>query len=64
MDPMLGGSLVTMAWCILRFVDGGDGIQIWRVVANILNKQLRTANKGSPPDLGLGMGLTDTRCKK
>jgi hypothetical protein len=26
--------------------DGGDGLQIWRVVANILNKQSRTADKG------------------
>jgi hypothetical protein len=25
--------------------DGGDGFQIWRVAANILNKQLRSADK-------------------
>jgi len=29
-----------------RFVDGGDGLQIRTVDANILNKQSRTANKG------------------
>jgi hypothetical protein len=27
-------------------VDGGDSLQIWRVAANILNKQSRTASKG------------------
>jgi len=26
--------------------DGGDGLQMWRVAANILNKQSRTADKG------------------
>jgi hypothetical protein len=26
--------------------DGGDGLQIWRVAANILNKQSWTVNKG------------------
>jgi hypothetical protein len=26
--------------------DGGDALQIWRVAANILNKQSRTADKG------------------
>jgi hypothetical protein len=25
-------------------VDGGDGLQIWRVAANIFNKLLRTAD--------------------
>jgi hypothetical protein len=33
-----------------QVADGGDGLQIWRVAANILlNKQSRTADKGSPP---------------
>jgi hypothetical protein len=31
-----------------RVADRGDGLQIWRVVANILNKQLRTAGRGRP----------------
>jgi len=31
---------------------------IWRVVANILNKQSRTADKGGPPPWGLGEVLT------
>jgi hypothetical protein len=29
-----------------QVVDGGDGLQIWRVAANILNKQSRIAYKG------------------
>jgi hypothetical protein len=29
-----------------RVADGGDGLQIWRVAANILNKQSRTADEG------------------
>jgi hypothetical protein len=41
----LHGSLVTMAWCP-QAADGGDSFQIWRVAANVLNKQLWTANKG------------------
>jgi hypothetical protein len=29
-----------------QVADGGDGLQVWRVAANILNKQSRTAGKG------------------
>jgi hypothetical protein len=29
-----------------RVTDRGDGLQIWRVAANILNKQSRTADSG------------------
>jgi hypothetical protein len=29
-----------------QVADGGDGLQTWRVDANILNKQSRTADKG------------------
>jgi len=39
-----------------RIADGGDNLQIWRVAANILNKQTRTADMGGPPDWGLGEG--------
>jgi hypothetical protein len=35
---------------------GGDGLQIWRVAANILNKVI-TADKGWSPSLGLGEGI-------
>jgi hypothetical protein len=31
---------------------------IWRVAANVLKKQSRTADKGGPPDWGLGERLT------
>jgi hypothetical protein len=41
--------------------DGGDGLQIWRVAANILNEQSRTAKKGGPPALVLGVELTTKR---
>jgi len=34
------------------FVNGGDGLQIWRVAANILSKELRMADKGGPPVQG------------
>lgn len=37
--------------------DGGDDFQIWRVAANILNKQSRTTDTGRSPSLGLGVGL-------
>jgi hypothetical protein len=42
---------------------GGDGLQISRLAANILNKPSRIADKGSPPALGLGVGLTAPRRK-
>jgi hypothetical protein len=38
---MLGGSFVTTAWCVAD----EDSHQLWRVAANILNKQLQTAGK-------------------
>jgi hypothetical protein len=43
--------------------DGGDSLWIWRVAANILTKQLWTADEGGPPACGLGEGLTTTHCK-
>jgi hypothetical protein len=36
----------------------------WRVAANILNKQSRTADKGWPSSLGVGRGLTTPHHKK
>jgi hypothetical protein len=33
---------------------GGDGLQIWKVAANILNKQSRRADKRWSSSLGVG----------
>jgi hypothetical protein len=37
-----------------QVVDEGDGLQIWSIAANILNKQSRTADKGWYSSLGVG----------
>jgi hypothetical protein len=47
-----------------QVADGGDGLQKWRVVANVLHKQLQIPNKGGSPASGLGKGLTTSHCKK
>jgi hypothetical protein len=40
-----------------QVADGGDGLQMWRVAANILNKQSqRTADRGWPSRLSVGRG--------
>jgi hypothetical protein len=39
-----------------QVADGGDGLQIRRVSANILNKQSRTADRGWSSSLGIGRG--------
>jgi hypothetical protein len=45
------------------FLHGEDGLQIWRVAVNLLNKQ--SANKGGGPAAWeLGEGLTTPDCKK
>jgi len=41
-----------------RVADGGDVLQIWRVAANILNKQSRTVDRGWFSSLGFSEGLT------
>jgi hypothetical protein len=38
-------------------VDGGDGLQMCKVAANIMNKQSQTADKGGTPARELGVGL-------
>jgi hypothetical protein len=40
-----------------QVADGGDGLQIWRVSANILNKQSGKADKGWSSSLGVGRGV-------
>jgi hypothetical protein len=42
-----------------RVADRGYGLQIWRVAANILNKQLRTADSGWSSSLGVGRGANN-----
>jgi hypothetical protein len=37
-----------------QVVDGRNGLQIWRVAANVLNKQLQTAYKEWSSSLGVG----------
>jgi hypothetical protein len=37
-----------------NIVDGGEGFQTWRVAANILNKQLWTAENGWFSSLEVG----------
>jgi hypothetical protein len=43
-----------------QVADGEDGLQIWRVAANILNKQSRTANNGWWSSLGVGRGFNNS----
>jgi hypothetical protein len=42
-----------------RVVDGGIGLQMWRVYANILDKQSRTADKGWFFDLDVDLGANN-----
>jgi hypothetical protein len=43
-----------------QVADGGNDRQIWRVTANVLNKQSRTADKGWSSSLGVGRGAADS----
>ena len=54
---------VSMAGRVLR-LRIGLGLQIWRVSANMLNKQSWAADRGSPPAWGLDEGLTIPHRKK
>jgi hypothetical protein len=47
-----------------QVADGGEGLQIWRVAAKILNKLSRTADKWCPCSLGVGRGVTTPHCNK
>jgi hypothetical protein len=42
-----------------QVTDGGDGLQVWSVAANILNKQSRRAEKGWSSRLGVGRGANN-----
>jgi hypothetical protein len=41
-----------------RVADGGDGLQIWRGAANILNNESRIVDKGWSSSLQVGRGAT------
>jgi hypothetical protein len=43
--------------------DGGDSLQIWWVVVNIMNTQLQTANRGWPSSLGVGQRANNAHHK-
>jgi hypothetical protein len=42
-----------------QVADGGEGLQLLRVAANILNKQSRAADKGWSSRSGVGRGATN-----
>jgi hypothetical protein len=46
-----------------QVADGGDGLSIWRVAANILTQQLRSADQSRPTAWGLGVDVTTHRKK-
>jgi len=50
---------VTTAWRVLR-LRMEERPPIWRAVANILNKQSRTADEGWSSSLGVGRGANNT----
>jgi hypothetical protein len=43
-----------------QVADGEDGLQIWRVAANVLNKQSRTVDKGWSSNLGVERGTNNS----
>jgi hypothetical protein len=43
-----------------QVADGGEGLQIWRIAANIFNKESRTADKGWPSRLGVEWGANNS----
>jgi hypothetical protein len=43
-----------------QVADEGDVLQVWRVAANILNKQSRTADKRWSSSLGVGRGASNS----
>jgi hypothetical protein len=56
---MLGGSPCHHSVARPRVADGRDGLQCWRLAANILNKQLQTNDKGQSSSLGVGRGTNN-----
>jgi hypothetical protein len=53
---MLGHSIVSQHFMELEgSIPNSQELQIWRLAANILNKQSRTGNKGWSSSLGVGL---------
>jgi len=48
----------------LRIADGEDCFQIWRIAANILNKQSWTVDKGHFSSLWVGRGANNSSLQK
>jgi hypothetical protein len=48
------GTSVVLSGCGWR-----NGLQIWMLAANIVNKQPRTDKKGWPSSLGVGLGVNN-----
>jgi hypothetical protein len=46
-----------------RAADGGDGLLLWRVAANILNKQSRTAENWWSSSFRVGRGINNYSTK-
>jgi hypothetical protein len=61
---MLGGSPCHHGMTRSRVADGRDGVQLWKLATNILNKQPRSNDKGWSSSLGLGVGLTTPHRKE
>jgi hypothetical protein len=43
-----------------EIADGGDGLHMWRVAANILNKLSQAADKGWSSSLRVGCGANNS----
>jgi hypothetical protein len=56
---MLDGSPCHHGMARPRVADGSDGLQHWKLAANILNKQPRTNDKGSSSSLKAGRGANN-----
>jgi hypothetical protein len=57
---MLGGSPCHYSMARPRIADGSNGLQQWRLAANILNKQPRTNDMGWSSILVVGRGTKNS----
>jgi hypothetical protein len=57
---MLGGCPCHYSMARPQVADGRDRLQLWRLAANILNKQPRTNDKGWSSSLGVGRGANNS----